>query len=193
LRFFGKQGEHFLGSTFVPEWTGIQTDIYSNDPSQPGAWLLGEDGLYHNPEEDIVKMTISPEDVEKLKGVADYWNERTYTRIADAWQPDGYDELCRLNVSKNVTGAPLIMMQSGHLSPGYKKLINLGIGAIKRQAQAWIDENNGDLMGDKTKKYLFYKSAVITCDALTILIKRYGEECYRKAETCKDEAVKRNS
>ncbi|MBN2419695.1 MAG: hypothetical protein JXL81_09950 [Deltaproteobacteria bacterium] len=184
------RGEHFLGSTFLPEWTGIQTEMYSNDPSQPGAWLLEEDGLYHNPEEDIVKMTISPEDVEKLKSVADYWNERTYTRIADAWQPDGYDELCRLNVSKNVPGAPLIMMQTGHLSPGYKKLINMGIGAIRKQAQDWIDENNGDLMGDKTKRYLFYKSAVISCDALSIMIKRYSEECFRKAKTCKDEARK---
>ena len=185
------RGEYFLGSTFLPEWTGIQTDMYSNDPSQPGAWLIKEDGLYHNPEEDIVKMTISPEDVGKLKSVADYWNERTYTKIADAWQPEGYDDLCRLNVSKSVTGAPLIMMQSGHLSPGYKKLINMGIGAIRKQAQDWIEENNGDLMGDRTKKYLFYKSAVISCDALSILIKRYGEECFRKAETCKDEARKK--
>ena len=172
------RGEHFLGSTFLPEWSGIQTEMYSNDPAQPGAWLLEEDGLYHNPEEDIVRMTISPEDVEKLKEVADYRSERTCTKIADALQPDGYDELCRLNVCKSVPGAPLIMMQSGHLSPGYKKLINMGIGAIGKQARDWIEGHNGNLMGEDTKKYLFYKSAAISCDALTILIKRYGEECY---------------
>lgn len=181
------RGEHFLGSTFLPEWTGVTTEMYSNNPSRPGAWLIGEDGLYHNPDDEMVKMTISPEDVKKLESVADYWNERTYTKIADAWQPDGYDELCRLHVCKSVPGAPLIMMQSGHLSPGYKKLIQRGIGSIRKEAQDWIDTHHGNLMGEDTKKYLFYKSAVIACDALSILIKRYGEECCRQAETCENE------
>ena len=187
----GNRGEHFLGNTHLVEWDGVQTSAYTNDPSQPGAWLIKGDGLYHNPEQDLVRMTISPEDVEKLNSVADYWKEHKYTRIADAWQPDGYDELCRLNVCKNVPGSPLIMMQSGHLSPGYKKIINTGFGAIRKQAQDWIEEHNGNLMGEDTKKYLFYKSAVITCDAITLLIKRYGEECYKKAETCKDEERKK--
>ncbi len=76
----GNRGEHFLGNTALVEWDGVQTFAYSNDPSQPGAWLIKEDGLYHSPEEDLVRMTISPEDVEKLNSVADYWKEHTYTR-----------------------------------------------------------------------------------------------------------------
>ncbi len=187
----GNRGEHFLGNTALVEWDGVQISAYSNDPSQPGAWLIKEDGLYHSPEEDPVRMTISPEDVEKLNSVAGYWKEHMYTRIADAWQPDGYDELCRLNVSKNVPGSPLIMMQSGHLSPGYKKIINTGFKVIRKQAQDWIEEHNGNLMGEDTRKYLFYKSTVITCDAAALLIRRYGEECHKKAETCEDEGRKK--
>ncbi|MDR1299140.1 MAG: hypothetical protein LBJ84_02670 [Oscillospiraceae bacterium] len=181
----GNRGEHFLGNTYLPEWHGVYAS-YLMHPDNPEAWRLGDDGLFHNPGSDTVRLTISPDDVEKLTGIQDYWREHTYTRIADAWQPDGYDELCRLNVCKSLPGSPLIMMQSGHLSPGYKKIINTGIGAIRKQAQGWIEKNNGDLMGDRVKKYLYYKSAVTTCDALTLLIKRYGEECYRKAEGCPD-------
>jgi len=181
----GNRGEHFLGNTYLPEWSGIYTNDITNSAS-PDAWRMGDDGLYHNPEEDIVKLTISPEDLERLNSVKDYWASNSLNKIADAWQPDGYDELCRLGVCKNVPGSPLIIMQSGHLSPGYKKIINTGIGAIRAQAQSWIDENNGNLMGDKPKKYMFYKSVVITCDAISLLIKRYGEECHRKAADCSD-------
>ncbi|MCL2365891.1 MAG: hypothetical protein FWC75_02465 [Oscillospiraceae bacterium] len=186
----GNRGQYFLGNTSLVEWQGIYEDKYTNNKS-PDAWTLGGDGLYHNPEEDLVRLSISPEDVDKLLSVKDYWKERTLTRIADAWQPDGYDELCRLHCTKNVPGSPLIMMQSGHLSPGYKKIINTGISAIRKQAQDWIEANNGNLMGDKPKKYMFYKSVVITCDALSLLIKRYGEECYRKADECQDNTRKK--
>ena len=39
-------------------------------------------------------------------------------------------------------------------------------------------------------KYMFYKSAVIACDAASIMIKRYGEACLAKARTCHDEERK---
>ena len=39
-------------------------------------------------------------------------------------------------------------------------------------------------------KYMFYKSAVIACDAASIMIKQYGEACLAKARTCHDEERK---
>ena len=62
----GNRGEHFLGNTYWVEWNGVFLEPFTN-PDFPGAWHLGEDGLYHNPESDLVRLTISPEDVEKLK------------------------------------------------------------------------------------------------------------------------------
>ena len=182
---FGNRGENFLGNSYMVEWNGVRIDTEGSYGSIP-AWTLCEDGFYRNPETDLVQLIMSQEDVDKLNAVKPYWENRTYTKIADAWQPDGYDELCRLNVCKSTPGSPLMIMQSGHLSPGYKKIVSLGVGAIRKQAQDFVDENNGDLMGDKMKKYLFYKAAVITCDALMLLIKRYGEECRRKAAECGD-------
>ena len=43
-------------------------------------------------------------------------------------------------------------------------------------------------MGEDVPKYLFYKSAVIACDAATLLIKRYADVCYDKARTAGTEA-----
>ena len=45
-------------------------------------------------------------------------------------------------------------------------------------------------MGDDVNKYMFYKSAVITCDAAMLLVKRYGEKCAEKAAQCTDPARK---
>ena len=155
-----------------------------------GSWTLRDDGLYHNPDGEELKLTISPEDVEALLSIRDYWKGRTITATADAWQPDGYDELCRLNVCTNVPGAPLMMMTAGHLTPGFQKIINTGYAAIRKQAQDWLDAHKGNLMGEDMNKCMFYKSATIVCDAATILIKRYGQACFDKAAECKDEARK---
>ena len=65
----GNRGEHFLGNTYHVEWQGVDTSPFTNDPSREGSWVIREDGLYHNPKEDLVRMSISPEDVEKLKSV----------------------------------------------------------------------------------------------------------------------------
>ncbi len=120
---------------FNPEWSG---EGWIPAMVENGIWTLREDGLYHNPDGEELKLTISPEDVEALLSIRDYWKGRTITATADAWQPDGYDELCRLNVCTNVPGAPLMMMTAGHLTPGFQKIINTGYAAIRKQAQDWL-------------------------------------------------------
>ena len=183
----GNKGKNFLGAGFNPEWSG---EGWIPAMVENGIWTLREDGLYHNPDGEELKLTISPEDVEALLSIRDYWKGRTITATADAWQPDGYEELCRLNVSANVPGAPLMMMPAGHLTPGFQKIINVGYAAIRKQAQDWMDAHRNNLMGEDVNKYMFYNAAVIVCDAATILIKRYGQACLDKAAECKDEARK---
>jgi pyruvate-formate lyase len=62
----------------------------------------------------------------------------------------------------------------------------VGYAAIRAQAQEWVDAHKGDLMGGDVERYLFYKSAVLACDAATAMIRRYSEACRRKAEECCD-------
>jgi len=183
----GNKAKTFLGSCVNPEWEG---EGWIPAIVESGIWTLRNDGLYHNPDGEELKLTISPEDVEALLSIRDYWKGKTITTIADAWQPDGYDELCRLNACTNVFGAPLMMMTAGHLTPGFQKIINLGYAAIRKQAQDWVDAHKNNLMGEDMNKCMFYKAATIVCDAAAILIKRYGQACFDKAKACKDEARK---
>jgi pyruvate formate-lyase/glycerol dehydratase family glycyl radical enzyme len=179
----GNSSKNLCGAGYAPDWGG--TDAI---PSliENGVWTLREDGLYHNPDDDPLRMSMAPEDYEDLVSIRDYWKGRTYSDIAAAWQPNGYEELCRMQVSATVKGAPLLMMPSGHLTPGFKKIINVGYGAIRKQAQDWLDDHVNSLMGDDVNRGLFYTGVVISCDAATTLLKRYAQKCLERAASCGD-------
>jgi pyruvate formate-lyase/glycerol dehydratase family glycyl radical enzyme len=182
----GNKAKNFLGSCTMAEWHGSGWI-----PPMAENWALKDDGLYHNPDGEELRMTIAPEDLEALKSIDAYWKEKTIGATADAWQPDGYEELCSLNVSSYVEGYMGLMgIPVGHLTPGFEKIINVGYGAIRKQAQDWIDDHRGNLMGEDMNKFMFYKSAVIACDAAITLVKRYGQACFDKAEECRDAARK---
>lgn len=182
----GNKSPYYFGSPQYPEWGRYDWFL---EPIKNGKWELKEDGLYHNPQGEQLRLTISPKDYEALVSICDYWETRRLGAVADAWQPDGFDELKRLNVSSYVDGGMgLAILSPGHLIAGYDKIINTGYAAIRKQAQDWIDAHRGNLMGEDVPKYLFYKSAVIACDAATLLIKRYADVCYDKARTAGTEA-----
>jgi pyruvate-formate lyase len=177
----GNSGKNFCGCGNEPDWDGsgwIPAMIES------GHWALRDDGLYHNPDDEELRLSMAPEDFENLVSVRSYWKGRTYNDIAAAWQPKGYEELCRMNVSATVTGAPLMILPSGHLTPGFKKIINAGYSAIRMQAQAWLDSHVNNLMGEEVNRSLFYTAAVMSCDAAAVLLKRYGEKCLEIAASC---------
>jgi len=91
----GNKAKNFLGSCMNPEWGGSG---WIPDEVEKGVWTLRDDGLYHNPDGEELRLTIAPEDVEALLAIRDYWKGRTITATANAWQPDGYEEFSRLNV-----------------------------------------------------------------------------------------------
>ena len=177
----GNSSKNFCGTGYAPDWGGAGLLPYV---VEAGLWTMREDGLYHNPDEEEIRMAIAPEDYENLKSIREYWKGRTYNDIAAAWQPQGYEELCRMQVSATKSGMPLLMMPAGHLTPGFKKIVDVGYGAIRKQAQDWLDSHVNNLMGDDAQKVLFYTAAVMSCDAATILLKRYGAKCLEKAAAC---------
>ncbi len=180
----GNKSPNFFGSPQYPEWMGQGWFL---EPIKNGEWILKEDGLYHNPEGEQIRLCISREDFDTLASIQDYWKNRRITTIADAWQPDSFDELKRLNVSSYAEGGMgMTVLSPGHLIAGYDKIINTGYAAIRKEAQDWIDAHRGDLMGEDVEKFMFYKSAVIVCDAAILLIKRYAQACFDKAAECKD-------
>ena len=180
----GGKGPHFFSAPQYPEW-GMTEWIL--EPIEKGEWTIREDGLYHNPDGEELKHTISPEDYEIIRDAREFWKDRRVGTVADAWQPDHHAELKRLNVSSYVDGGMgLISLPAGHLIAGYKKIINVGYKAIHDQAQTWLDEHYGNLMGEDVGKYLFYKSVVITTEGCMTLVKRYAKACADKAAEEKD-------
>ena len=155
-------------------------------------WTFNEeDGLYHNPADSELRLTIAPEDMAEVRRVAPILRQNNPGRISDAWAPDGAADFFKLHASDyNENGTGIMWIPCGHLTPGWGKIINVGYGAIRKQAQDWMDERRGNVMGDDISKYMFYKSATIACDGISTLIRRYAEAAKEKAEACADEKRK---
>jgi formate C-acetyltransferase len=176
----GNRAKNFCGSAISPEWMGCG---WIPGAVERGEWTLWEDGFYHNRKTDDIRMTILPEDLKLLQDILPYWEEHAVNRAGDDWAPDGYDELCKLGSTKHSLFAKLYSSSPGHLTPGFQKIINVGYGAIKKEAEDWLEAHFGNLMGEDVNKYLFYKSAVLSCEAAITLVKRYAGKCLEKAET----------
>lgn len=180
----GNKGPYYFSSPAAPEW-GVSQWIV--DAVKSGEWTLREDGLYHNPDDEEVRQCISPEDYEALVPVYEYWKDKRVGTVADAWQPDGFEELRDLYASDyRPNGMGLISLPAGHLIAGYKKIITVGYKAIYDQAVNWMTEHRGNLMGEDVNKFMFYKAASIICEAAMILGKRYSEKASEMAKACTD-------
>ena len=185
----GNRGRYFCSSPTYPESRDGAGWIV--DSVRSGAWKMGSDGLYHNPETEDLRLAASPEDIENLEGIVEFWKNKSFCYVGDGWAPEGLDELRRLGATKhNVFMTHLMGSRPGHLIAGYGKIINVGYGAIRKQAQDWLDEHFGNVMGDDVKKCLFYSSAVIVCDAAITFVRRYGDECLKKASVERDQKRK---
>ena len=181
----GGKGRHLFSSPTYPEW-GFQD--WMTDAVRSGLWTLRDDGLYHNPDTDEVKLCISEEDCAALESVRDYWEHRKVGTVANAWQPDGYDELIRLECTPygKRSGMPLLGLSAGHLIAGYPKILKLGYKAILKETNDWLENHRGNMMGRDVDKYMFYKSAQISCESAMIFVKRYANAVEEKAEACSD-------
>ena len=181
----GGKGGHIFSACQYPE---MMNSDWILQGVESGEWTIREDGLYHNPDDEELKHEISPEDYEFLRDTREFWEHHRLAREADAWQPDGFDELQRLNVSSYVRGGMSITaLPAGHLIAGHKRIISTGYRAIRLEAQRWLDEHAGVFMGEDLEKMIFYKAAVITCEAAEIMCRRYAEAVRERAASCTDE------
>ena len=179
--------KHFCGCSVNPEFNGIG---WIPDRIRSGSWTLREDGLYHNPDDEDIPMTMSPEDYEALLSIEKFWKGRTFSDLTAQWTPDGYQELAELRATHAVPGPIQISLPAGHTTPGFRKIVDTGFGAIRKQAQDWLDEHRNNIIGDTMEQYLFNQAVVIVCDAAEILALRYADLCDEKAAQTEDAARK---
>ena len=155
-------------------------------------WPIEADGLHHAPDDDPLyshqKMAISPEDLARLREIAKKQLEPYGKFGKTEWLPQGAQEFFALQASDygKVGGFPL-MLPPGHLTPGFQNILKKGYGAIKKQAQEFLDAHEGNCMGDSMGKYMFYEACVVACDGAITLTRRYADLCREKAKTASSE------
>jgi formate C-acetyltransferase len=71
---------------------------------------------------------------------------------------------------------------SGHYNANYRKAVEKGFGAIKKEALDRIEEIQGEKGSDDPDQLSFYRAIVISCDSAILYSKRYAEECRKQAE-----------
>ncbi|MBR5931939.1 MAG: hypothetical protein IKZ95_07955 [Lachnospiraceae bacterium] len=184
--FFGDMGNKGWGGARGYMWIGVDIE---------NTWPIMEDGLHHAPLDDPFYskqlLAIAPEDVKELREIAKERAEILGGPEAADWLPDGVQEFFDLqaNPSGKKYGWP-IYLPPGHLTPGYQNIMRDGYGRIRKQAQDWLDEREGNIMGDDIGKYMFYKAATIACDGAITLTRRYADLARELAEKATDPAKK---
>ena len=165
--FVGSLGnKHFNGSSGMM-W--IMANIEKD-------WPLKEDGLHHSPEHFELRLAISPEDLKELREIVPKFRKIGGGSGPDKWMPENSAQFMELGACDyGIPGRPGTLTPPGHLTPGFQKIIKTGYGAIRKQAQDWMDEREGNIMGDDMRKYLFYKAATVACDGAITLTRRFGE------------------
>ena len=179
----------FCGSGTIPNWDGGFNAIHGVDT---GRWTLRDDGYYHNPDDAEVPMAIKKEEYEIYKKeIVPYWADKTYAAIAQTtFNLASFEEVRRVGGSPCGDQLPLIVMPAGHSTPGYQNIMHKGFGAIRQEAQDWLDAHDHCLMGEDTDKWMFYTGVVEVTSGIINMINRYGTACEEKAATCADPARK---
>jgi formate C-acetyltransferase len=178
---FANFGASFCGSCQYPE---IDVGEWLYDQFETGEFWDGE------PVPGETK-SISKESMEQLFSIREYWREHCMTAEIDACLPDWADEIVFNDGIVMAVHGQLGGCTEGHLIAGFKKILEQGYGAIRKQAQDWIDDHYGYLMGDDPDKYLFYKAAILACDSGEELCLGYARACDEKAKVEKDPVRKK--
>lgn len=190
-----QEDDFFFGDLGNKAWGGGDGMMWIRFADIANTWPVLEDGLHHAPEDDPYyskqHLAIAPEDVKALHEIAKELDEIQGGFMAPDWLPDGVEEFFALQAgpSGKIGGWP-IYLPPGHLTPGFQNILRDGYGAIRKRAQDWLDEHEGNIMGDDIGKYIFYKAAAIACDGAITLTRRYAEQARELAEKATDPARK---
>ncbi len=189
-----QEDEYFFGDMGNKHWGGARGYMWISCDIE-NTWPILEDGLHHAPMDDPFYskqlLAISPEDVKELREIAKERAQILGGLEAADWLPDGVQEFFALqaNPSGKKYGWP-IYLPPGHLTPGYQNIMRDGYGKIRKQAQDWLDEHEGNIMGDDIGKYMFYKAATVACDGAITLTRRYADLARDLAAKATDPAKK---
>ncbi len=114
-----------------------------------------------------------------------YWQNRTMASYFFKQLPEHTKDIVK-------TGGILdpgikYMCPPGDMVPAYPFIFEKGIGGMRKMAEESMKELDIARRAKDYEKKHFLESVIICCDAITTLMKRYGDECYNEAEKTNDE------
>ena len=158
----GNIGKHYKGTTMWPEDDGME-------------WLYDEleTGVFDAREFQDEPMEFPQDERDLLYTIRDFWKEHCFTSIMDEAMPEGAMEIADAGVCM-VFHSGNGRMPTGHLAPNYKKVIEKGFGAVRREAREKLNALRGRVYGGDAERYYFYSAVEIVCDAYATLARRYA-------------------
>ncbi len=164
----GNMAKTFRGCCLWPEYGGF-------------GWLIEEldNGRFDKKEVKDGFMYMDDEDREYVHSVEAYWHENCIAAKLNAAMPEELYALA--NTGVGIDPFTNGTVPSGHYNANYRKAVEKGFGAIKKNALEKIEEMQGRIGSHDPEKYFFYKAIVISCDSAILYSKRYAEECRRQA------------
>jgi pyruvate formate-lyase/glycerol dehydratase family glycyl radical enzyme len=136
---------------------------------------------------DSIRMTDKQREI--FRGAYGYWKDKTLSKlvegaVTDDFWSEAFGNGCILNGAQaGRVGSPVSGMPQGHYIANFDKVVNVGFGAVKKEAKEKIETQKGKLFGDKAKSHVFYHAVVRVCDGAITLARRYAAACRKKAET----------
>jgi formate C-acetyltransferase len=177
--FVGTPGPDERSLSPYVDWScgWIPNVVNDTDENFKAAWQ-STDSIYMSDEQRVV-----------FRDAYEYWKDRSLSKMVegaltdDIW--DAFGNGCILNGS--IKGDPGFMgvsgMPQGHYIAGFGKVVNVGFGAVRRQAAEKIAEQSGKVFGDKAESHMFYNSVLRVCDGAILLAKRFAAAARQKSET----------
>lgn len=174
----GNVGKYFRGANLWAEYGGVD-------------WVVNDidSGIFDTMENCGSDFTMPQEDRDYIREVAPYWRANGNAARIDACLPDDIHYVSKAHVTPHNPGM-CGGVPHGHYNANYRKVVVKGFGAIKKEAEAKLEELRGNIHGKDAEKWFFYRAVIICCDAAIAFSKRFAVECRRQAEEQTDEKRK---
>jgi formate C-acetyltransferase len=161
-------------------------------------WILGiiDKSTFKEAWQSGGAITMSDEQRDIFAEAYEVWKDISISKVVegvmteDMWDGFGNGSVINAKGKYDPGYNGVHAMLQGHYIANFNKVVNVGFGAVRRQALEIIAEHKGKIFGDWAKKHVFYNAVVRVCDAAILLSKRYAQACREKAAGTADEARK---
>lgn len=114
--------------------------------------------------------------------VSDYWKDKC---LLDRWRKLAPKDMETLRNNGMIFIDRKAVRGYGETTPGWNRLLKLGISGIRKEAEDALAKLNDVHAGD-IEKMIFLKSELIACEGVVTLANRHADLAEKKAAECKD-------